>query len=664
MGGFEEGGLGNHRVFQRGNVLKGRNVLKGHSVLKGRNVLKGHSVFQGSASAPAATAHESAATPHQPGETEYEPARRDQRLDLFGQGEWADQARGSAWLALQADDVSQPQVLAQATTDEVLGIGRTWKALETWTFSRKLTVVRELIRRHPLNEAWEPSGLPSEWAPELHHEVGAALGISPVTAGKLVHLAWALDTRLPGIGRALEEGRLDPPRARLIVDGTSVLDDELKFAMAERIILDGLPHCRTWSALERLVERAVIAVDPGGAKRRREKAEREHARVRFWRESCGTCAIQGVGLPADEALAAMAHIEGRVREYRDAGVKRPADILRVMAFADLINGVTVSQRTAWTQAADAGDSGADDTGDPRADAASDPAADVAQESAADVAPVPAADDGICLPGRVNLTVPAAALEWLVGWSAEHAGLAARHPLGTGPTGTGPNGTGPTARMIVREDLVFPLLTLLGVADRPGEAYGLGALDPALVRELTAAAARHPDTRFCLTVTDDQGHAIGHGCCKPLRGATAGRAITHSGRAGPDGGYGSWILTLPGLPLPLIVDIDPVPTDDCDHRFESARHDPGDRLRHLVQVRDGTCSFPGCARHARESDFEHAVPFHLGGRTCACNAHACSRSCHRAKQSRGWQVTKPRPGWTRWTTRAGRTYLQGPWRYPS
>jgi hypothetical protein len=222
------------------------------------------------------------------------------------------------------------------------------------------------------------------------------------------------------------------------------------------------------------------------------------------------------------------------------------------------------------------------------------------------------------------------------------------------------------------DLVFPLLTLANVTSRPGEAHGLGALDPSLVRDLAAAWARHPGSQFCVTVTDEHGVAIGHGCLKPMRGKK-GQAIpadpenltiAPSGRTGPQDGFGSWILTLPGAPLPLIVDIDPVPTYSCDHRFESRAYQPSDRLRHLVQVRDGKCSFPACSRQARESDFEHAIPHHKGGRTCACNAHACSRSCHRAKQSRGWQVSKPRPAWTQWTTRAGRTYLQGPWRYPT
>jgi hypothetical protein len=267
-------------------------------------------------------------------------------------------------------------------------------------------------------------------------------------------------------------------------------------------------------------------------------------------------------------------------------------------------------------------------------------------------------------------------------------------LGNQETGSAP----------ARGNLTFPLLTLLGLVGRPGEAHGLGALDPALVRDLAAAGARHPASEFCVTVIDEHGYAIGHGCCKPTRakpgsarnpgnadttmasaatsdppmagypgavstatfhpGMASAATFHPSGRAGPDGGFGSWVLTLPGAPLPFTVDIGPVPTYDCDHRHASAGYAPSGRLRHLVQVRDGQCSFPACSRHARESDFEHARAFDKGGPTCACNAHACSRSCHRVKQSEGWTVTKPRPGWTQWTTMTGRTYLQGPWRYPA
>jgi hypothetical protein len=112
-----------------------------------------------------------------------------------------------------------------------------------------------------------------------------------------------------------------------------------------------------------------------------------------------------------------------------------------------------------------------------------------------------------------------------------------------------------------------------------------------------------------------------------------------------------------------VRLDPVPTLDCDHRYETHGYQPSDRLRHLVQVRDGACTFPPCSRHARESDFEHATPYDKGGKTCTCNAGARSRACHRVKQTKGWKVTQPRPGWHQWQTPAGRIYTQEPWRYP-
>ena len=40
---------------------------------------------------------------------------------------------------------------------------------------------------------------------------------------------------------------------------------------------------------------------------------------------------------------------------------------------------------------------------------------------------------------------------------------------------------------------------------------------------------------------------------------------------------------------------PVPTGECRHQYESARHDPGDLLRHLLRMRDGKCGFPACSR---------------------------------------------------------------------
>jgi hypothetical protein len=144
-------------------------------------------------------------------------------------------------------------------------------------------------------------------------------------------------------------------------------------------------------------------------------------------------------------------------------------------------------------------------------------------------------------------------------------------------------------------------------------------------------------------------------------ALSQRAATRGSPDDPDW-CGTWALTLPGG-RELAVRIEPVPTYDCDHRHESHGYQPNDALRHLVQVRDYTCTFPSCSRHARDSDFEHAQPYDKGGRTCSCNAGARSRKCHRVKQSPGWKVTQPKPGWHEWTTPSGRTYTQAPYQYP-
>ena len=61
------------------------------------------------------------------------------------------------------------------------------------------------------------------------------------------------------------------------------------------------------------------------------------------------------------------------------------------------------------------------------------------------------------------------------------------------------------------DLTIPLAALLGPRTRPGESHGFGPLDPALCRALAALAAASPHTTACVTVTDPNGHAIGHGC---------------------------------------------------------------------------------------------------------------------------------------------------------
>jgi len=223
----------------------------------------------------------------------------------------------------------------------------------------------------------------------------------------------------------------------------------------------------------------------------------------------------------------------------------------------------------------------------------------------------------------------------------------------------------------RVTLTVPLATLSGLADRPGELAGLGPVDPWLARDLARAAARNPKTTWCLTVTDEKGHALAHGCARPEPKSHRKRAgpsppgfsFTPASRDGPPGEDGTWRLRTPGPGPGLIVTLEPVTTDPCDHRFQAKGHDPGVRLRHLSQVRHATCTSPVCRRPAAQCDHEHNIPYEAGGRTCLCNTGPKCRHDHRLKQHPKWRVEQLPDGTFRWTTPSGRSYDTEPTRYP-
>jgi hypothetical protein len=192
------------------------------------------------------------------------------------------------------------------------------------------------------------------------------------------------------------------------------------------------------------------------------------------------------------------------------------------------------------------------------------------------------------------------------------------------------------------------------------------------------------------VTDGEGHAIGHGCARlipkdqrhgppkrqqpgapggldpPGQTSRDGPGFTFSAaeRDGPPGGYGTWQLTT-GVAgqRDLLVALDPIATETCDHRFEAAGHDPGRKLRHLTQIRHATCTAPTCRRPATQADFEHNVPHEAGGRTCSCNGGPKCRHDHRLKQHPRWKVEQITPATFRWTAPSGPSCTTEATRYP-
>jgi len=251
----------------------------------------------------------------------------------------------------------------------------------------------------------------------------------------------------------------------------------------------------------------------------------------------------------------------------------------------------------------------------------------------------------------------------------------------------PAPAGPVAGVIPpgfvgRVTLTIPATTVLNLADRPGELAGIGPIDPDLARDLACAAAHNPRSTWCLTVTDGQGHAIGHGCARPAPATSRAKTDKSDTPGGPDpprepqftfiridqpgppGGYGTWRFST-GIPgqRDLLIEIGPIATSDCDHRHQANGHDPGVMLRHLAQVRHATCTGPGCRRPAASCDFEHNTPYETGGRTCLCNGNPKCRHDHRVKQDPRWAVEQLPTGEVRWTTPSGRQYTTEPTRYP-
>ena len=189
------------------------------------------------------------------------------------------------------------------------------------------------------------------------------------------------------------------------------------------------------------------------------------------------------------------------------------------------------------------------------------------------------------------------------------------------------------------NLTMPLATWLGGA-APGEIPGFGPVPAGDARALARLLAATPGTGICLTLTGPDGTAVAHGCARPGAASRPGDGLAS-----------------------LTVTIEPLACEMCGHRHETAAYRPSARLRHMIIVRQRTCSFPGCRRNAARCDLDHTVPFGQGGRTCECNLAPLCRRHHRAKQAGGWSLVQTSPGHVTWTLPHGRTYRAGPDPYP-
>jgi hypothetical protein len=529
-------------------------------------------------------------------------------------------------LAAFADDAHE-QRDGGLDDDSLIGVLRAWRRLTSWAQARELAAIAALARRRPA-DGTPPAAVPGQFPARLSEfiasELAAALTLTGMAAEVQLDLALDLAER-PATAAALETGEIDLPRARVLVDMLGQLDPAHADVVEARI----LPRAGSLTSgqLRAALERAILAIDPDAARRRRERAERQ-ARVEHRADPEGTGTLTGHNLPSAQALAASKRLTQIAIFWRKQGALGGMDLLRAHAYLALLNGldITIPPSSLLPAPAppDRHGPGSRPSGGPGADADGEP--DASRPPVPDSTP---AADGE--PVRSGALVPAS------------ASIPASTPVPAGLLRRGP-GLDELPPLTGLVNLTVPLTTLLGAADSPGEIPGQGPVDADTARILACALAGHRATRWQIVVTGPDDRALAAGTARGPLGPLC---------PAPDGS--GWTVTVTAEPIAAVT---------CDHRNAEPGYRASPALQRLVRARTITCTGPGCRRPAARCDLDHTVPYDDGGITCECNQAPLCRRCHRLKQSQGWQLHQPSPGVMFWTTPAGRRYATFPSKHPT
>jgi Domain of unknown function (DUF222) len=550
-----------------------------------------------------------------------------------------------------ADDELPGSRFAQGAAADVLAPGPALAALTeaavegvTRLTDDQLTGIMQAARRQQNREAWKMALVTAEFARRRETELNLAaargvpvhcrpgeypgaelameLVLSPVQAAHAIDDATDLTTRLPATLAGLAAGLIDEGRAGVIALHTRSLTaadattaDGILAALAPALRLDQL--LRKAAALE-------MKLAPEAVKARREHARRTRQRVEVRREESGNACVAGREMDTGDALASKAHIHGLALRLRRAGVPGTLDQLRLLVFTDLTAGRDPLDRVTGRASAEASGSPAEASGSATGSAA-------------------ASSAGLDYDHD----------EWDNGDGTDSV-----------PPARPPEPTPAAINLVVHDG------TLFGWDTTPSEASGWGLLDAEETRDIVAAAARHPATRWCVTVVGSDGVATAHGCSPGRHPWPQKHPHGQHESAGPPGPQHREDSPGPRGPAPdqaarlaeflrgLKLTLRPIVRDECDHAGAEPRYSPSRMLTHLVQARTATCDAPGCTARAVHADLDHTVAY-PGGPTDQCNLGPKCRRHHQVKQAPDWKVEQPEPGVIRWTLPNGRIHVTRP-----
>ena len=571
-------------------------------------------------------------------------------LEGFAQGGRADTMAPGPLLATIVDAVTGEDAkgLAGCADDQLMGIisaARRMEARASWTLT---AAVAEYAARHD-------GGKPLDaFAAD---ELAFALHLTSPSAAEQMQYATSVAARLPATFAALHAGRIHPVHLQIIEDETSILSDA-DAATADRLLAGAVPGM-TFGEVRSAAHRLVLKLDPEAVRKRKEAAQRD-THVRPFRERSGNAGMIAREMPSDEVLASWQNVEQRALDLRAAGMPGTLRELRVRAYLDLLQ----ERDSRDLLAGDAG-AGLSAREQPPSDAEPSDPDQISADSELCGGDLPWPDQPP--PDSEPPDCDWSALDQLPpddeppeppdpagpdgpGGPDGPDGRGGRGGGGSsGGSSPGPDlGLGPVARPSVAAlvTITIPWSTYVGRSETPGQADGHGVLDGDDVRDLAAAAARHPRTRWCVTALNPDGTAAAHACLP-------GRHPPHAPPGtGPPG-------FAPVLKTPLI----PVARGPCDHAHGEAGYHPSRKLQHLIRARSATCTAPGCTRPAARCDLDHTDAWDEGGPTCECNLAPLCRHHHRLKQAEGWRLEQPQPGVLSWRAPSGRGYSTAPTEYP-
>jgi hypothetical protein len=520
-----------------------------------------------------------------------------------------------------------------------------YRRLSSWAQAQEMGAVLSLSarrRRGPAAKVLSGTADCSEFVPV---EVALTLGLTDYSAARLVQRAHALADRFPAVFAALEAGQLDMPKILIILEKTS----HLPAALCARVEAAILPEAfwQTTAELRDTVEREVAIAAPDTAEERRRQAIAQRRLVRHISGE-GTSGLYLLDAPPELTAAIYQRVTVCARQMKNAGDRCPMGVLR----ADILTALGLgADPTALHECPPPKpESGQDDTAPDYAadepEAASDdaPNAEPSDQTAPsgwpdlfdqqglpdprdlpDLPPPPDAPDG---PWDDDAGSDPADMGDDSGGSPRPpasvtppAGLAAPGGFGV------PGGYGAVGGI----NLVIPIDTARGRAQRPGELDGYGPILPVPARQLLHQATTDA-VPWRWTVVDDHGRAVYHG--------TTGHRPSAPG---------DWDALLRDVQAQLAARAADLDVTGCSADHPTAGEPNTTRYRFPVEarikigVRDRTCRTPGCRANARLADVDHTVPHHLHGPTCACNGgpecgHHTARNSRKAGTS-----TSPGPG---------------------